>query len=96
MVEFLERQKNKTLPLVVDVRQPDEWEEGHIPDAMHIPMGEIADTIEATVPEKSQEFIIYCASGGRSRRVVEALHAAGYLNAYNLEGGFFVYQMHTL
>ena len=95
MREFLERQKNNALPLVIDVRRLDEWKDGHISGAVHIPMEEIAERIEAEVPEKSQEVIVYCASGNRSRRVVEALHAAGYLHAYNLDGGFFVYQMHT-
>lgn len=96
MRDFLERVQKGTVPLLIDIREPYEWDEGHIDGAIHIPMGELGQKIQQVVPDKETEFIVYCASGGRSRRAVDALQAAGYVHALNLEGGFFVYEMHTL
>ena len=55
-----------TPPLFVDVREPDEWEEGHIPHAIHVPRGWLEARIEGLVPDKSRPLVIYC-SGGRRR-----------------------------
>jgi len=96
MEDFLEREKTGQLPILLDVREPDEWADGHIDTAIHIPVAQVAGTIETVIPDKNAEIIVYCASGGRSRRVVEELVNMGYPHATNLDGGFFVYQMHTL
>src|SRR5262249_16189943 len=53
-------------PFLLDVRELDEWQEGHLPGAYHIPRGNLESRIEALVPDKGLEIVIYCASGARS------------------------------
>mgnify|MGYP000880118061 FL=1 len=67
---------------VVDVREQDEWDAGHVPHAIHIPMGEIVERI-AEVPDG---VAVICHSGGRSARVVQYLESQGY-TAANVVGG---------
>lgn len=81
--------------LVIDVRELDEWEDGFIPTAHHIPLGELAHVVEKKFPNKQADIVVYCASGGRSRRAVQAMELLGYTHAKNLDGGYFVYQMYT-
>jgi molybdopterin/thiamine biosynthesis adenylyltransferase/rhodanese-related sulfurtransferase len=73
---------------VVDVRERDEWEEGHIPDAVHIPRGHLESRIEGTVPDHSQTVIVYCASGNRSAFAAKTLEDLGYESVSSLAGGF--------
>jgi rhodanese-related sulfurtransferase len=71
-------------PLVLDVREQDEWDAGHAPQARHLAMSELGgriDEIPNDVP-----VICVCHGGGRSSRVAMALHRAGY-NAINMRGG---------
>jgi rhodanese-related sulfurtransferase len=70
--------------VVLDVREPDEWEAGHIPGALHIPLGEVPARL-ADLPE-SGEVVVVCRSGGRSARATNWLNQNGY-EAINLEGG---------
>lgn len=67
---------------VVDVREQDEWDAGHVPHAIHIPMGEIVERI-AEVPDG---VAVICHSGSRSARVVQYLESQGY-TAANVVGG---------
>jgi len=69
---------------VLDVREPDEWTSGHVPGAVHIPMNEVPDR-HAELPTDQPVFVI-CASGGRSRQVVDHLQAHG-LTALNVADG---------
>jgi molybdopterin/thiamine biosynthesis adenylyltransferase/rhodanese-related sulfurtransferase len=75
-------------PLFVDVREPDEWEEGHIPHAIHVPRGWLEARIEGLVPDKSRPLVIYCSGGSRSAFAAKALGEMGYEDAVNLAGGF--------
>lgn len=70
--------------VIVDVREPDEWEAGHIPGALHIPLGEL----EARWPElrASDSVIAVCRSGNRSATATQALRSVG-IEASNLTGG---------
>jgi molybdopterin/thiamine biosynthesis adenylyltransferase/rhodanese-related sulfurtransferase len=72
----------------VDVREQDEWDEGHIPGASHVPRGNLESRIEAVVPDRSTPVVIYCASGNRSAFAAETLLALGYERPMSLEGGF--------
>ncbi len=71
--------------LVIDVREPDEYESGHIPGAILVPL--------STVPNNSSEFeseetvYIVCRSGGRSMQACEMLHEIGITNVVNVAGG---------
>ena len=70
---------------VLDVRQPDEWEQAHIPGATLIPLGELQSRINE-VP-KDQEILVYCRSGNRSQEGRDILLAAGYENVTSMSGG---------
>jgi molybdopterin/thiamine biosynthesis adenylyltransferase/rhodanese-related sulfurtransferase len=73
---------------VVDVRERDEWEEGHLPRAVHIPRGNLESRIEGAVPDKSHPVLLYCASGNRSAFAAKTLEELGYENVLSLAGGF--------
>lgn len=70
--------------VVLDVRETDEWERGHSPRAVHIPLSELAAR-QSEIPT-SRRLVCVCRSGNRSAMVVEALQRAGY-DAHNLDGG---------
>lgn len=69
---------------LLDVREQDEWDAGHAPDAVHIPLGSLADRAQE-VPTDRDVYVV-CRSGGRSARATEALNQAGW-QAHNVSGG---------
>jgi len=69
---------------LLDVREPDEWAAGHATDAVHIPMGQLGARQDELPTDR--RIVAVCRSGGRSRRVTQALVGAGY-DAVNLDGG---------
>lgn len=73
--------------ILIDVRSPQEFEEGHLENAICIPDYEIMSIIDETIPDKEQEIIVYCSSGNRSKKVQEKLEKDGYKNVYNLYDG---------
>lgn len=70
---------------LLDVREPDEWQAGHAPDAHHMPMMEVPARI-AEIPNDT-EVVVVCRSGGRSGQVVSYLMGNGWDNVRNLDGG---------
>jgi len=70
---------------LLDVREPDEWEAGHAPDAHHLPMMEVPARM-AEVPTDA-EVVVVCRSGGRSGQVTSYLIGNGWDNVRNLDGG---------
>jgi molybdopterin/thiamine biosynthesis adenylyltransferase/rhodanese-related sulfurtransferase len=75
-------------PAIVDVRERDEWDEGHIPGAVHVPRGHLEARIEAAAPEKAQPVLLYCAGGNRSAFAAKTLEELGYQHVVSLAGGF--------
>jgi sulfur-carrier protein adenylyltransferase/sulfurtransferase len=75
-------------PVIVDVREQDEWDEGHIPGAIHIPRGNLESRIESAVPGRDGAVVIYCASGNRSAFAAKTLEELGYEEVASLAGGF--------
>ena len=75
-------------PLFVDVREPDEWEEGHIPGAIYTGRGRLEQRIEGLVPDKTRPLVVYCSAGSRSAFAAKALGDLGYESVVNLAGGF--------
>jgi molybdopterin/thiamine biosynthesis adenylyltransferase/rhodanese-related sulfurtransferase len=75
-------------PVFVDVRERDEWSEGFIPGALHVPRGFLESRIETNVPDRSSEIVLYCASGARSAFGAKALRELGYERVSSLAGGF--------
>jgi sulfur-carrier protein adenylyltransferase/sulfurtransferase len=75
-------------PVLIDVRERDEYEQGFIPRAQWIPRGFLELKIEDAVPEREQEIIVYCAGGTRSALAAQALGQLGYSNVSSMAGGF--------
>jgi sulfur-carrier protein adenylyltransferase/sulfurtransferase len=74
--------------LFVDVREQDEWDEGHIPAAVHIPRGYLESRIENVAPDRSAQVVVYCAGGSRSAFAAKTLEELGYDNVVSLAGGY--------
>jgi molybdopterin/thiamine biosynthesis adenylyltransferase/rhodanese-related sulfurtransferase len=72
----------------IDVREQDEWDEGHIPGASHIPRGNLESRIEGIVADRSTPVVVYCASGARSAFAAQSLTELGYERPMSLSGGF--------
>ena len=87
-VEAHERLESSDGSIFVDVREPDEWDEGHIPGAIYTGRGRLEQRIEGLVPDKSRPLVVYCSAGNRSAFSAKVLEELGYLNVVNLAGGF--------
>jgi rhodanese-related sulfurtransferase len=73
---------------LIDVREDDEWRAAHAAGAIHLGKGIIERDIEATVPEKSTELILYCGGGYRSALAADVLQNMGYTNVWSMAGGW--------
>ncbi len=78
----------KSGAVVVDVRESDEWRQGHIPEAIFIPRGFLELRVEEKIPDHKAPVIVQCASGTRSLLASRTLREMGYENLYNMNGGF--------
>ncbi len=74
--------------LVVDVREDNEWANGHVPKAVHLGRGIIERDIETAVPDTSTKMILYCGGGFRSALVADNLQKMGYTNVESMDGGW--------
>ena len=74
--------------LFVDVREREEWEEGHLPGAVHVPRGNLESRIEGVAPDRQQPVVLYCAVGNRSAFAAKTLAELGYERPVSLTGGF--------
>ena len=75
-------------PVLVDVRERDEYEQGYIPGALHIPRGNLESRVERAIPDRSTPVVIYCASGNRSVYAAKTLAELGYEDVVSMSGGF--------
>jgi len=75
-------------PLLIDVRETDEYEQGYIPGAIHIPRGYLEMRIEEKAPDRATPIVLYCAGGVRSAFAAETLQQLGYTNVSSMAGGF--------
>src|SRR5205085_11874582 len=73
--------------VIVDVRDNEEWEEEHIPHAIHLNRGTIELDIEEKVPDPNAVIICHCGGGGRSALAAESLQKMGYKNVRSMTGG---------
>ena len=78
---------NSREAVIVDVRDKDEWDEGHIPGAMHMSRGTIELDIEEKVPDPNAVVICHCGGGGRSALAADSLQKMGYKNVRSMAGG---------
>jgi molybdopterin/thiamine biosynthesis adenylyltransferase/rhodanese-related sulfurtransferase len=74
--------------VVLDVREPDEYEQGAIPGALHIPRGQLEGSIEGKVPDHDAPLVVHCASGVRSAFAARTLAELGYSDVVSVAGGF--------
>jgi molybdopterin/thiamine biosynthesis adenylyltransferase/rhodanese-related sulfurtransferase len=74
--------------IVLDVREPDEYEQGAIPGALHIARGNLESQIESKVNDRTTPLIVHCAGGTRSAFAAKTLEALGYTDVVSVAGGF--------
>lgn len=72
---------------VVDVREPPEWEAGHIPGARLVPRGMLEYQANDQLPDKDSRIVVHCAVGGRGALAAKTLKDMGYTNVANMDGG---------
>jgi rhodanese-related sulfurtransferase len=73
--------------VIVDVRERDEWDQEHIPDAVHMSRGMIELEVEDKFPDRNMTIICHCGGGGRSALAAESLQKMGYKNVRSMAGG---------
>lgn len=91
--EVIERLNQKPRPYLLDVRQPDEYRQGHIPGAKLIPLSELPK--RARELPKDREIVCICRSGNRSASAAKHLASAGY-SAVNMSGGMIAWSRNSL
>jgi rhodanese-related sulfurtransferase len=78
--------------LVLDVREDKEWAEGHIPNAKHIPLGQLSTRISELDKYKDKPIVVSCRSGHRSATACRTLKKSGFEQAHNLAGGIIAWE----
>ena len=73
---------------MLDVREPDEYDQGAVPNAVHVPRGQLEFSIEGRIPDKTKPVAIYCAGGTRSAFAAKTLQDLGYADVVSVIGGF--------
>src|SRR5687767_4997549 len=73
--------------VILDVREPNEWNLGHVPGATLLPRGVIEQNVEARVP-RDKTVVLYCGGGGRSALAADTMQQMGYAKVLSLAGGF--------
>src|SRR6516165_8174677 len=73
---------------LLDVRERDEWDQGHLDQAIFLPRGFLEVKADKTLTDKSQPIVVYCAGGTRSALAAKTLQDMGYTNVYSMRGGF--------
>jgi rhodanese-related sulfurtransferase/rubrerythrin len=84
------REKDPSEYCLLDVRQPGEYEQGHMPGARLMPLGELQARL--TELERERTYYVYCRSGNRSRSATSLMLGAGFKNVLNIEGGIAAYE----
>ncbi|CAN5502620.1 molybdopterin-synthase adenylyltransferase MoeB [soil metagenome] len=74
--------------LVLDVREPDEYDQGALPGAVHIPRGHLESQVESRLLDKQAEVVVYCAAGARSAFAAQTLQELGYTDVKSMAGGY--------
>ena len=84
---------NGSTPVLIDVRETDEFSTGHLPGARHVPRGYLESRIEGTVPDRDTPIVLYCASGNRSAYAARTLtEDLGYENVRSMTGGITLWK----
>ena len=86
-VEEFYTRVQKGVPLIIDVRTPQEYAQGHIPKAKNIPLSTLEQQLPSLQPNIDQEIYLVCAVGGRSAKATDMMRAKGFQKAINVQGG---------
>ena len=89
--QLVEKREHNGQLLIVDVREPYEYKEGHIPGSKLIPLGQLTQRLNE-LDDKDQEIIMVCRSGSRSSSASQQLAKLGYKKIFNLRGGMMGWQ----
>ncbi len=90
--EINKRQKQGQSFHLIDVREDNEWNAGHLPGAIHLGRGIIERDIEKTIPDHNAEIVLYCGGGYRSALAADNLQKMGYTNVISMDGGFRIWK----
>jgi len=90
--EALQRLQDTEGARLVDVREDDEWREGHVKGAVHLGKGVIERDVERVFPDKDMELHLYCGGGFRSALAADNLQKMGYKKVYSIDGGYKAFQ----
>ncbi len=72
--------------VLLDVRTDKDYDQGHIPGAVHVPLADIGERVKKL--KKDKDIVVYCRSGNQSIWAIKRLMGMGYKNLYNLKGGY--------
>ena len=73
---------------LIDVREEEEWQRGHVPGARHLSKGIIERDIERAVPDRDTHLVLYCGGGFRSTLAADNLQKMGYTRVESMDGGW--------
>lgn len=76
--------------IIIDVRSPQEYKEGHVEGAISIPDYQIKKEIEKKIQNKDELIVVYCTTGHRSQKAQQILENMGYTNVYNVYEGIII------
>lgn len=94
--QLLDRVNTKGDLLILDVRRPDEYAAGHIPNAINIPHTELEDHLAQLRANMNDEIVVYCESGRRAAIAEDILTQAGFAKVLHLQGDMKAWRMHEL
>lgn len=77
--------------IIVDVREPEEWNEQHIQGAIFMPLGDVKNRLHELAAYKTSTVIMQCRSGKRSAKAAQILMDAGFKDIYNMQGGILAW-----
>jgi len=83
-----QKTKGSSDVVIVDVREKDEFDESHIPDAVHMSRGMVELEVEDKFPDRNTTIICHCGGGGRSALAADSMQKMGYKNVRSMAGGF--------
>lgn len=87
---------NREKGIVVDVSEPEEFEKGHIPQAINIPTGKLTERVNELERHKKTPIIVACRSGHRASRAAVILRKKGFEDVYNLTGGMLAWKKENM
>lgn len=83
---------NKENVTILDVRTPEEYQEGHLKGSILLPVTEVKEKVTKVLPDKDQKIYVHCRSGARSAKATSEMKKLGYTNVYNMQGGIMAWE----